>query len=363
MHLAVSPTGFIQPCCRFKISGEDGLFLNIKDTSLERGRKAPGFLSAQNDFSKGLFPAGCSSCKIEEENGIQSMRQKAIEDSKAGDDLTSVEFYLGNACNMKCRSCSPLYSSRWEQEGVAMGLPKMEKPKVNVAQLLSSELSKNLTQLKLLGGEPFYIRSFYEIISNLVRDQVSSKITLELSSNVSLFPEQEVLEQLRTFQKVQLSLSIDDIEKRAEYLRSGTDWQIVSQNLSRWLEFVKVSPNFDVSVHITVSAYNVLHIDSVVLYLHKMGWRDLTIMSIKDPTELSPLRIPLEQRLQAWKRMDTVLKDISPKLRRRIEKILSLPEELPIADFFAYSQKMDLFRGESLETYWSNGAENTEISL
>lgn len=361
-HLAVSPTGFIQPCCRFKISEHDEEFLNIKDSSLSQGRQSQGFKKSMEVFASGQFPKGCSSCQIEESQGIQSMRQKALANDSASSELRSVEFYLGNACNMKCRSCSPQYSSRWEKEGAALGWTSFEYPKVDVAAMLSTEETQQLQHLKLLGGEPFYIKSFYEIIKNLVDTNSAARMTLEVSSNVSVFPEPSVLEQLRQFKNVQLSLSIDDIGKRAEYLRSGTNWQKVSQNLRRWFEFSQSAKNFETSVHVTVSAYNVLHIDSIILYLYKMGWRDITIMTIKDPTALSPLRIPVAQRELAWERMAPLLTGtISRKLNENIKKILYWPEELDPEDFYVYSQKMDTLRGESLEKYWSNSLENTPL--
>lgn len=355
MHLAVTPTGFIQPCCRFKIGEHSEHFSNIKDSSLTDGRMSDGFRAVENAFKNNSFPAGCSSCRIEEENGITSMRQNSIKKFSHLKELSSIEFYLGNTCNMKCRSCSPLYSSRWEQEGAHFGFPSFERPKVDSARMLKEMDIQNLKYLKLLGGEPFYINSFYEIIDTLVERGVAPSLTLDLSSNVSIFPEPAVIDQLRLFKGVQLSLSIDDIGKRAEYLRSGTNWRVVSQNLGKWFELQKSAANFDISVHITVSAYNVLHLDSIVLFLLRVGWSDITLMTIKDPTELSPLRIPFQKRQQAWARMqETLAAVVAPQLTQCIEKIVLFPKELPTEEFYAYNHKMDAFRGESLTAFWND---------
>ena len=80
-------------------------------------------------------------------------------------------------------------------------------------------------------------------------------------------------------------------------------------------------------------------------------------MSIKDPTELSPLRIPLRKRQNAWgpmrKRLESVL---APALLAGLEKIVLFTEELPESNFLSYNQKMDAFRGESLAQYWAESA-------
>ncbi|MCC6137042.1 MAG: twitch domain-containing radical SAM protein [Bdellovibrionaceae bacterium] len=352
MHAAVTPMGFIQPCCRFKIGEHEEIFANIKETSILEGRQSEGFKAVGKALSENIFPKGCSSCKLEEENGILSMRQKALQKYTQTDNLTYIEFFLGNTCNMKCRSCNPLYSSRWEAEAEAIGFSLKNQSSINSTQLLKAMDVQHLERLKLLGGEPFYTKSFYEILNVLTDTQKVQGLTLEFSSNASIFPDSSVIDQLCQFREVQLSLSIDDIGQRAEFLRSGTEWKKVSQVLYRWLQFKSTAPNFDIGVHITVSAYNVLHLDSILLYLSNMGWKDITLMSIKDPTELSPLRIPLKKRSEAWSSMQEQLRyKLTPVLLERIEKIVLFPEELPEALFLSYNQKMDVFRGESLAQY------------
>lgn len=361
MHVAVTPMGFIQPCCRFKMAEHDEIFSNIEETTVLDGRKSDGFKAVERAFDAGVFPKGCSSCKIEEQNGIQSMRQKALLQNLPTEHLSYIEFFLGNTCNMKCRSCNPLYSSRWEGESHVIGFPLRNTLKVESAALLREMDVEHLERLKLLGGEPFYSKSFFEILYVLVETKRAPKLTLEISTNGSIFPQQSVIDQLLQFRKVQLSISIDDIGKRAEFLRSGTDWERVSQVLHQWFLFKETAKNFDIGVHITISAYNILHIDNILNYLSKMGWKDITVMAIKDPSELSPLRVPLSRRQVTWQKMNADLKTlISPLLHNRIEKILLTPAELPYEGFLHYNDKIDAFRGESVAQYF---AETTPADL
>lgn len=347
MHVAVSPTGIIQPCCRFLVSEHKETFSNIQDVSLEQGMQSEGFQSAREAFARGEFPAGCASCAFEEKHGISSMREKAVRDYSQAKHLEFVELFLGNLCNMKCRTCNPLHSSKWERDAELFSWTLKSAPQMDAQKLLQSINLQHLRRLKLLGGEPFYTKAFYNIVDHISANGVSERIALELNTNASVFPSERVLEQLRHFRKIELSLSIDDIGQRAEALRTGTVWPVVSENLRQWKALEASFPNLLLNVHTTVSAYNVLYLHEVISYLLDSGFKQISLLPVKLPVELSPLRISVPQRQKAWEVAEAQLTGkVGEEFLHRLRQILLVPTELDHQEFLAYSKKLDSVRTE-----------------
>lgn len=348
MHVAVSPSGLIQPCCRFLVDKHQEAFFNMSDVTLAEGQRAPGFEAARTSFARGEFPAGCSSCAFEEKNGIVSMREKAVRDYPHANSLEFIEFFLGNLCNMKCRTCDPQHSSRWERDAALFEWKAKSPHHVDVKKILASVDLKKIRRLKLLGGEPFYSKTFYELLDHIIECAEPSRVALELNTNVSLFPTPAVLNQLARFRKVELNLSIDEVGAKAEFLRTGTVWSVVDKNLSLWQTAAKTYSNIKINVHTTVSAYNVLHIHQVIVHLLDRGFKDLSVMSVKTPTQLSPLRIPLDLRRQAWPAMETAIRGRTESaFVNRLKNIVLVPEELDSQEFVAYSALLDGVYDES----------------
>lgn len=352
MHVAVSPTGMIQPCCRFLVSEHNEAFANVSSATLLEGQQSPGFQAARESFARGEFPKGCASCAFEEKNGIVSMREKAVRDYTQTTKLEFIELFLGNTCNMKCRTCNPLHSSKWEKDADLISWELKSRTQTDVVGILKSIDLHKIRRLKLLGGEPFYAKSFYDLLDHLEAEASPERIALEINSNASVFPTERVLAQLRRYRRVELGLSIDDIGRRAERLRTGTVWSVVDEHLQHWQRQISQLSNFEINVHMTISAYNVLHIDSVILHLLDRGFTRFSAMSVKLPSELSPLRVSLAARQLAWQRLELAVRDrIDPLFLKRLQHILLVSEELDPQAFVEYSQKLDSVRTEDSPSY------------
>ena len=118
MHLNIGPRSNVTPCCHFdeKVDDtqEDIRFMDIND--INRSKK---WHKLQKDLIVGRKPAGCHKCYTDEDNGITSQRQVAI--NMWGDDvhepgIKSLELKLGAKCNLTCRTCSSDSSNKWLKE-------------------------------------------------------------------------------------------------------------------------------------------------------------------------------------------------------------------------------------------------------
>ena len=101
------------------------------------------------------------------------------------------QLILGNACNLKCRTCNANYSSKWRKESIDRNIEFWEPPsKIDLHDLEQSKFWLDIEDwlphvrvLEIMGGEPFYMKEFRKLIDKLVDMGVSKNIMITLSTN------------------------------------------------------------------------------------------------------------------------------------------------------------------------------------
>jgi len=71
------------------------------------------------------------------------------------------------------------------------------------------------------------------------------------------------------FSNVEINASIDHIDEKAEYIRTGTNWKHVEENLKRVV--ARRSSGFRVKLTVTISAYNVLDLPQIYERMQQIG--------------------------------------------------------------------------------------------
>jgi MoaA/NifB/PqqE/SkfB family radical SAM enzyme len=75
--------------------------------------------------------------------------------------------------------------------------------------------------MQLQGGEPFISPNFEEVI-DLVEEQIDLKdVHLYITTNGSTIPSDDIVNKLREFKLIDLSVSIDSSHKVNQYIRHG----------------------------------------------------------------------------------------------------------------------------------------------
>ena len=72
-----------------------------------------------------------------------------------------------------------------------------------------------------MGGEPFYSKSFKKLVDALIDNGSSKNISMNLSTNGTIFNASLMDKMLRNFKRVGINLSIDGIGKHFDYIRHG----------------------------------------------------------------------------------------------------------------------------------------------
>ena len=128
--------------------------------------------------------------------------------------------------------------------------------------------SDQVEKVYFAGGEPLLMDEHWQILEMLDKKQ-RYDVIITYNTNMSklTYKSKNVLDYWKKWgRKIWLWPSIDEIDERAELIRSGTDWKNVESNLK---EAVKL--NIHVKPSMTVSAFNVFRIPEVVNRMVDIG--------------------------------------------------------------------------------------------
>lgn len=263
------------PCCRFSHEGTE----RVKTGDLINQSETWTTLQAQ--FLKGEKPAGCEHCWRDEQHNVKSYRKNNLYEFKSiienesykEKKLLYLELVFGNACNLACRSCSTTFSSRWvpitrhlHNEGIILD---NETPNTSFSNWRLLDLS-HLTHLKIMGGEPFYQKGALELLEHLSEIDVLKNIQLSIPTNCTLSLNDKWKKLLIEAREVYISISIDAPGKLNDYLREGSTWEELEQNVYWFDSFVKKHKNkMNITFNTVVSSYNINKLPEIERYFKK----------------------------------------------------------------------------------------------
>ena len=199
----------------------------------------------RQDFIDNKWPSACEwYCGKYEKQGVyeESYRYNFIDRYKHIDyndyDLNAetgnktgkpidLDFRPGNICNLKCRSCTGIWSNTIQKEVVAN--PELQGTYYdtgrNYSQLDTSTIDlSNIQSLKMSGGETLVDPNVYTFLKNAVDNGYAKNIELHLLTNGTYMPKR-IVSVLEQFKSLVVNVSVDAVGRLEEYLRTGTDWQ------------------------------------------------------------------------------------------------------------------------------------------
>ena len=279
--LFVNHDGNLRPCCKYRPELDPlSEAINIKEpNAIERFQNSHYIKNLQMRFQLEQKPKGCVLCWKDEDAGYPSQRQLHNERWQAeferydldSQKLNLLSIPIGNLCNLKCRICSPVNSSKWIKEWKDLYGQTFEKNDwANDPEIWKDLVkhSKDMLEIHIHGGEPFLLDNdihmqFLESLVSTGADQVR----IHYSTNATTFPSKSVRSIWKKFKHVDVQPSIDDIGKRFEYNRKGADWSDVEENLLKY--YAMAAPNFQLSIACTVSIFTINYLDEIFNYYYQ----------------------------------------------------------------------------------------------
>jgi radical SAM protein with 4Fe4S-binding SPASM domain len=361
--LEVQPNGTVKPCCMYKdtLKKENGQEYKIQKDQFNDIWNSDELATIRKRFLSGTQPRGCHRCWMEELSGKNSKR---IRDSRKYKHLITEEIIfgkpapryldlkLGNICNLKCRICSPQYSSKWISEQRKYDIiDKNIKYYERLDWAEKSEIFWNnieslipiLEHLDFTGGEPFMIKEHFDLLHKIIKQGYAHKITLHYNTNGTQLPLDALDNIFPHFKSVDVHFSVDGIGKHFEYQRHPAKWDQLLKNLNMWKTYE--SNKLDLSICHTVNVFNVLYLPEFIEWTENF---DIKIY-------LNTLHEPLHYNISA---LPSFLKDVVKDklldyIERDFDQIIQFMENsdnsYQLKEFKRQIYRMDLVRVESFD--------------
>ena len=211
---------------------------------------------ANYELSKTEWVSGCSGCQYNEEvNKKPSLRTISDTFLKSPDEndesIKHAIINTGNICNLACRMCNGGSSSKW----VSYTKIKKHMPaeaidnfmirsnwiydNENMDVLYSHVLTDKLILLSLAGGEPTQNHRALEMITYLAETGYSKNVVLCIITNGTLLLTDKWRKHFDSFNRLELTISMDGTFDNYEYIRQDADWDLVINNVKDYQELVK----------------------------------------------------------------------------------------------------------------------------
>ncbi len=377
-HLYVNPDGRSFACCYISESKELG---NVDQSSIVELWNSERLREMRVAMLEGRPSEHCKPCYDIERSGSSSLRKHANStfshhfDSVGNTNpdgsvdkinLAYFDLRLSNVCNFKCRSCSPELSSAWAEDWKALKGPSqnvgLHKLDLSQSQILKDiePFLESMEELYFAGGEPLLHLEHYEFLKLLIARK-KTDIKIRYSTNLSKleFGGNKILDLWKQFKNLEICVSFDASGSRAEYLRSGQNWEIATNN---FLQVKTEVPHARLVIASTLGAYNSLHLPDFfedwvnrdIVCVNQLYVNLLTapsMMSLKVLPESLKQSIRIRYRRHIDKFLSPFGKDAECPIAG-FEAALRFLEEVPNpydwADFRNFSAKLDLIRGEKI---------------
>lgn len=288
----------------------------------------------------GERPTGCRSCWDFEDSGVASTRQTCNETynghqynlnfdeilQEVNDDYSmpyhprSIEIRFDNTCNLRCRHCSPTYSSQWENLAfkdpevkeffTKWGAGRLEKKHISLPEESFEQFKQAIPYLRevlIAGGEPLQQKRHWQMIEAM--DQYAHNITLSYNSNLVALGigNYSVLDHWPKFKKIILRVSIDGDDNTFSYFRTNGDINRVIDNVQK----LHALTNIEMSLTTTVSIYNISRLIDIVKFVNAAGGLFHTSI-VQYPRAINPKVLPKEIKqtiTQEWTAFKNTLDD------------------------------------------------------
>lgn len=294
----IGADGNVRPCCKFQ-----GSIGNLSTASLEQIWNDTKIEMIRQQMRDGLRPEPCSICWQNQDAGTTSYRQLAWKKYGAAMDhgwlddvqIRDISWAPSSLCNFTCRICSEISSTsiaveeiKFAQDAHAVKAIKHIMSITNdpaISDKVSASISQlaNVEHLHVMGGEPFLWPGLPRLVADTVAKSRADRITLELHTNCSVFPEDKIQLIIGHFRAVQILLSVDNIGTRFEIER-GSQWDLILANIKKFAALK--SDRCEIKLIVTVNLQNILYLDQVMDFARSM---DLSIIwwYLEDPACLS----------------------------------------------------------------------------
>ena len=331
VHLHAWPDGRAYPCCLGRAAHPVG---NFKEKSMREIWNDEPMREMRRNMLADKPCKQCGDCYEQEAAGFASMRNNSnksfghhideIDQTLPDGSLPDMRLHywdvrFSNICNLKCRSCGSIFSSRWYDDDVKLwGKPL--RPRVQFAGRHEEDVWEqmqehipHLDQIYFAGGEPLIMEEHNRILKLLI-EKGNTKVRLIYNTNLTelKFKRESVLDLWKHFPTVCVAASLDDMGERAAVIRSGTDWAQVEQNIR---DLKRECPHIDFMISPTLSMMNIWNFVNFHRYMIDQGFiqpKDFNLNILQGPKDYRIDMLPMDIKLRFKKQFEEHIEYLRP---------------------------------------------------
>jgi len=376
IHLHAWPDGRAYPCCLANGSHPVG---NLKEKTMQEVWNDTDMREMRVNMLDEKNCKQCNDCYEQESAGFASMRNnsnknfghlidlidKTLPDGSLPDmRLHYWDIRFSNVCNLKCRSCGSIFSSRWYDDDVKLW-GKALRPRVQFAGRHKDDIWEqmqehipHLEQIYFAGGEPLVMEEHNKILKLLI-EKGNTSVRLIYNTNLTelKFKRESVIDLWKHFTHVCVAASLDDMGERSAVIRSGTDWNKVEQNIR---DIKRECPHIDFMISPTLSMMNIWNFTRFHKYMVEQNFieaKDFNLNILQGP-ELYRIDIlptewkqhfkkDFEEHLQWLQDKDPIQRAIGG-FEGAIQFMMANDNSHLLKDFWESVNDLDWSRSESL---------------
>ena len=247
MHIHTD--GNLAPCCMYKTPfNTTEKIYNVREFDQWH---TVGIKQIQQDFLNGTPPAGCAVCFNTSKEITSGLRYNATERFfRLNPEVTEfaptpepawLDLKFGNFCNLKCIMCHPESSSQIATEyqknkskflSIGVRHPYegvddrwWEEPDTFNRVL---EQVKHADYISIAGGEPLLAKQLFDIFKH-----APDNCVISISTNLTRLTDQHIDSITSRSGSIIIAVSLDGVGAHHEYVRFGSDWNTLDQNIRR----------------------------------------------------------------------------------------------------------------------------------
>lgn len=341
----IVPGDVLLLCCRHDTN------VIIKE-SFDKTFKSGKIQEIRELMLEGSPVAGCEQCYIEEEQGIESMRQQSIKKYGVVNDieLRGIHVQFDNLCNLKCRMCTSAQSHLIYNDEVEIFGKAISWQKFTVANRYKEIDTSKLTEIRMHGGEPFMSKKSEDFFKTIIQSGRISEVSVVTPTNGMIEPSGALLETLQQCGMLSLMVSIDAYGDLNDYFRSKSDFKTVIKNLDFFYSLIETrKPGTTIiGVSTTVNVYNVNKLRELDQFLESRYPNLLAMKSFLHGPD--------------YLRISCLPKEYKDKIRHTVVdypdvlKMLDIDDANYFEEFIFYHNQLDKIRQETI------GSFNLELS-
>ena len=285
-QLEIGPLGHVRPCCEYFEVFSDSADQKIKvdNSKILTIWNSDHMVNLRKEFLNDQKPKNCKNCwQIEDSEGISRRLNEnsewanhfyKINDTNLTFGPSLVDIKFGNICNLKCRICNSINSHSWAEEEVKIFGKTVSGTKSNFIipeertwQELEA-LLPTLEKILLSGGEPLLLKHHWKFLEKCIDKNHSHHLDLRYITNGTISLTSYQIDIWKKFRKIELFISIDDIEDRFEYQRYPAKWFEVLENFQKFrsIDFI------DLVICNSISIFNVFYLPEFFDWINSINF-------------------------------------------------------------------------------------------